>query len=158
MKNDIPIKEKEDKPVCLMFKKTVLAKGGNTSNMLTHLQDHHAELYAEAQPTSSQSHRHPTITETFDRSKKYDAKLPRALQLNRSVAYYLAKDMLALHTVDKPGFRHLVAKLDPKYNLPSRKHFCKYKIPSLFAEVKATASSRCSIEAERKTKICVRDN
>ena len=74
--NDNPIKEKEDKPVCLACKKIVLAKGGNTSNMLTHLRDHHTELYAKAQPACSQSHRQPTITETFDRSKKYDAKSP----------------------------------------------------------------------------------
>ena len=33
--------------------KTVLIKGGNTSNMLTHLHDHHPELYAEAQPICS---------------------------------------------------------------------------------------------------------
>ena len=64
--NDIPIKEKEDNPVCLTCKKTMLAKGENTSNMLTHLQAHHVELHAEAQPTSLQSHRQPTITETFD--------------------------------------------------------------------------------------------
>jgi len=82
--------------------------------------------------------------ETFDRSKKYDAKSPRALQLNRSVVYYLAKDMLALHTVDKPGFRNLVAKLDPKYNLPSRKHFSKYEIPSLFAQVKIDVIKKVS--------------
>ena len=52
---DVPIKEKEDKPVCRACNKTMLAKGGNTSNMLTHLRDHHPKLYAEAQPMCSQS-------------------------------------------------------------------------------------------------------
>ena len=69
--NNVPVKEKEDKPVCQTGKKTVLAKGGNTLNMLTHLPDHHPELYAEAQPMCSQSgYQQPTITEAFDRGKK----------------------------------------------------------------------------------------
>ena len=60
--------------------------------MLTHLRDHHPELYAEAQPMCSQSvSRQPTLTEAFDRGKKYDARSPRALELNKCVAYYLAK-------------------------------------------------------------------
>ena len=92
--NDVPIKEKEDKTVCRACNKTVLAKGGNISNMLTHLHDHHPELYAEAQPMCSQSgYQQPTITEAFDKGKKYDARSPRALELNKCVAYYLAKDM-----------------------------------------------------------------
>ena len=40
------------------------------SNMLTHLCDHHPELYAEAQPMCLQSgYQHPTITEGFDKCK-----------------------------------------------------------------------------------------
>ena len=143
--NDVPIKEKEDKPVCRACNKTVLAKGGNTSNMLTQLRDHHLELYAEAQPMCSQSgSRQPTITEAFDRGKKYDARSPQALELNKCVAYYLAKYMVSLHTVEKPGFRHLVAKLDPKYNLPSRKYFSKQEIPSLFAQVRTDVMKKVS--------------
>ena len=38
----------EDEPVCRTCKKSVRAKSGNTYNLLAHLQDHHADLYAEA--------------------------------------------------------------------------------------------------------------
>ena len=78
-----------------------------------------------------------------NRGKNYDARPPQALELNKSVTYYLAKDML-LHTVEKPGFRHLVAKLDPKYNLPSRKYFSKQEIPSLFAQVRTDIMKKVS--------------
>ena len=104
----------------------MLAKGRKTSNMLTHLHDHHPELYPEAQPMCSQSgYQQRMITEAFDRGKKDDARSPQALELNKSVMYYLAKDMLSSHTNEKPGLRHLVTKLDPKYNLLSRKYFSK---------------------------------
>ena len=55
----------------------------------------------------------PTITEAFDRGKEYNEKSPQVPELNKSVVYYLAKDMLSLHTIEKPGFRYLVVKLDP---------------------------------------------
>ena len=34
--SDKPLRDKEDSPVCRACKKSVLAKGGNTSNLLTH--------------------------------------------------------------------------------------------------------------------------
>ena len=43
--SDKPLPDKEDSPVCRACKKSVLAKGGITSNLLTHLRDHHPDLY-----------------------------------------------------------------------------------------------------------------
>ena len=104
--------EKEDKPVCRACKKAVLAKGGSTTNLLTHLQDHHPELYAEAAPSisraTSSSRRQPTLQEV---GKTYDLKSLRAQELNRAVTYFIAKDVQPLYTVEKPGFRHLVSTL-----------------------------------------------
>jgi len=40
-----------------------------------------------------------------------------ACELNKTVIYYLAKDMQPLYAVERPGFKKLVAKLDPKYAL-----------------------------------------
>lgn len=134
--NNIPLPEEEEKPVCRTCKKGVPAKGGNTSNLLTHLRDHHPDLHAEAVPHTSHSARcQPTLQEVVDKSKKYDPKSSRAQELNRAVAYYIAKDMQSLYTVEKSGFKHLIHKLDPKYSLPSRKYFTKQEIPRLYAEV-----------------------
>ena len=44
--------------------------------------------------------------------------------------------MHPLHTVDKPGFRQLVFKLNPRYQLPSRKHFTDYEVPKLYNHVR----------------------
>ena len=48
----------------------------------------------------------------------------------------MAKDMQPLNIVEKPGFTYLVSKLDPKYELPSRKYFTLQEIPRLYSEVK----------------------
>lgn len=72
--------EKEDKPMCRACKKAVLAKGGNTTNLLTH-----PELYAEAAQSisraTSSSRRQPTLQEVVTQSKAYDPKSLRAQEL-----------------------------------------------------------------------------
>ena len=37
-------------PVCRLCVKSVPAKGGNTTNLLTHLRDRHPDVYTDAQP------------------------------------------------------------------------------------------------------------
>ena len=46
--NGVVLQEMEDEPVWRTCKKSVRAKSGNTYNLLAHLRDHHADLYAEA--------------------------------------------------------------------------------------------------------------
>ena len=47
----------------------------------------------------------------------------------------LAKDMLPLSTVDKPGFWAMLSKLNPRYDLPTRSYFSRIAIPALYHEV-----------------------
>ena len=44
----LPVPGEEQKAVCRSCGKAVLAKGGNTTNLLTHLRDHHPQLHVEA--------------------------------------------------------------------------------------------------------------
>ena len=55
--------------------------------------------------------------------------------LTRAVACCIAKDMLPLNIVDKPGFCGMVGMLNPRYQLPHRDHFNHYANPALCAEV-----------------------
>ena len=43
----LPIPDEIEKLVCRHCKKVVLAKLSNTSNLFSHLEDHHPEIYAE---------------------------------------------------------------------------------------------------------------
>ena len=70
-------------PVCRSCGKSVLVKGGNTTNLLTHLRDRHPDLYAEASPkvakksataaSSANENRQPTLLQSIERSAKYGA-------------------------------------------------------------------------------------
>lgn len=68
----------------------------------------------------------------------YDPKRVQAQQLNHAVTYFLAKDMQPYNTVEKPGFKAMVAKLNPRYKIPSRKHFAEQEIPRLCNSIKET--------------------
>ncbi|XP_076841981.1 E3 SUMO-protein ligase ZBED1-like [Brachyhypopomus gauderio] len=45
---------------------------------------------------------------------------------------FIAKDMVPIHTVEKPGFVNMLKVLDQKYVLPSRKYFSEVALPQLY--------------------------
>ena len=135
-------------PVCRLCGRSIPAKGGNTTNLLTHLRECHPDVYADVQPKVAKrgaaststvptvASKQPTLQQSVERTSKYPAQSAVAQELNYAVTYFLAKDVHPLHTVDKPGFRQLVFKLNPRYQLPSRKHFTDYEVPKLYNHVR----------------------
>ena len=142
----IPIPGNEKKPLCRTCNKEVPCKDGNTSNMFTHLRDAHPMLYTEAMKsketaTSSNTLRdpkQPTLESVIDHGLYYDPKSTQAQQLNHAVTYFLSKDMQPYNTVEKPGFKAMIAKLNPRYKIPSRKYFADQEVPHLYNKVKDT--------------------
>ena len=131
--------------------KGVLAKGSNTTNLFQHLHEHHPSEYAEiaskstttAQRGESSKTMQPTILDTLSNSTKYGSDSAQAKQLNKAVTYFIAKDAMPLYTVEKPGFRYLISKLNPRYSLPSRRHFSDYmyEIPRLYGQVRDSVAA-----------------
>ena len=70
------------------------------------------------------------------KSVLYSPSSVQVKDLNCVVAYHIAKDAMPLSTVDKPGFRFMVFKLNPRYQLPSRKHFLDHEIPRMCSDVR----------------------
>ena len=97
--NGVVFKEMEDDPVCRTCKRSVHAKSGNTSNLLAHLCDHHADIYAVASKgiqSKGESSKQPSLRETLERSMLYSSHSVEATTLNRVVAYFLTKDCYIL--------------------------------------------------------------
>ena len=151
---DIVEREKHH-PICRKCGAPVPAKDGNTSNLHQHLRDHHPTLYAALPTCASTSSRsrsrgessrttQPTIVESVLQSTKYARGSPQAKEMTRAITYYLAKDAVPLYTVERAGFKHMVSKLNPRYELPSRKVFSSKEIPTLYTNV------RSSVMAELK--------
>ena len=133
------------KPICRTCGKGVLAKGSNTTNLFQHLREHHPQIYANLAPlaskvkSSSESEantKQPTLSESIARSAKYLPDSAQAKELNRAVTYYIAKDSMPISVVERPGFKHMLLKLNPRYQVPARRHFTDYEIPQLYSHVK----------------------
>ena len=56
--------------------------------------------------------------------------------MTNSVTYAIAKDMLPLSSVEKPGFQSMLSTFDNRYQLPNRKYMSNTAIPSLYLSVK----------------------
>ena len=81
------------------------------SNLQSHLKNHHPLKFAEIkQPKSiekptSHSCGQLTIDEALSKGVKYPRSSKQWEQLTDSVTHCLAKDMMPIYFVDKPGFR-----------------------------------------------------
>ena len=72
----------------------------------------------------------------WDKTKLFSSSSDEYKKLTKSVTYCLAKDILPISTVDKPGFKAMLRNFNPRYQLPNRNHFTKVSIPELVAETK----------------------
>ena len=131
-------------PKCRLCYNTVAAKDSNTTNLHSHLKHKHPEEYSLVQCASEKGRKkekapdpnQPSLTATWDKQKLLSTSSREYKELTKSVANCLAKDMLPLSTVDKPGFRAMLYKFNPRFQLPTRKHFTKVAIPSLVSQVR----------------------
>jgi len=118
----------------------VIASYGNTSNLLNHLCCKHPLVYTQvhdkkkgkkknSKVSSLKVNDQQTIEYTFSLGQKYEQKGKKWQQLTKKVTRCIAKDMLPISIVEKPGFKQMLETFDPRYQLPSRKHFSKTTIP-----------------------------
>ena len=127
----------------------VAASYGNTSNLFNHLRRKHPLVYAQVynkkkckkKVSSSKGSRQQSIKHTFSLSQKYERNGKKWQQLTNKVTRCIAKDMLPISIVEKPGFKQMLESFDPRYQLPSRKHFLKTANPALFNSTQSALAS-----------------
>ena len=132
----------EEKPVCRECGRTVATKGSNTSNMLSHLRNSHPTIYSRIKGnvggTAGTKRSLPSTSgtqqQTLAGSFAYARNSRKWEQLTGLVTFCLAKDVMPIYSVEKPGFRELLKAFDPQYELPSRKYFSNSAIPSLYTQ------------------------
>ena len=130
----------EDEAICRLCKVTVMAKGSNTSNLQSHLK--FAEIKQAKnvdKPTTSCGQ--IMIDVAMSKGEKYPRSSKQWQQLTDLVTHCLVKDMILIYSVDKPWFRRMLERFDPKYVLPTHKYFSKVTIPSLYARTRETVTS-----------------
>ena len=97
------VEKEQDRPICRTCGKRVQAKASNTTNLFQHLREHHPMIYAEVAPkklpkrgessqTSTSNTTQVTLGGLVAKSAMYSPSSPQANELNRAVAYHVAKD------------------------------------------------------------------
>ncbi|XP_056111044.1 E3 SUMO-protein ligase ZBED1-like [Rhinichthys klamathensis goyatoka] len=129
-------------PHCKVCLKAVATKGSSTTNLFQHLKQRHAaewEVCASqrneqdrSSNTDTPAKKQTTVLERFSNCIPYDKKGPRCKTITDSVAKYIARDMVPIYTVEKPGFINMLKVVDPRYVLPSRKYFAEVALPRLY--------------------------
>lgn len=134
--------------ICRLCKFPAAAKGGNTSNLFSHLEKKYPTEYAaiksgirastEASSSRPSDNRQRTIVEAVAANQKYSRSSKRWQQLTNSVTHCLAKDMMPIYSIEKPGFKKMLQTFDSRYELPSRKYFTNTALPQLYSKVRET--------------------
>lgn len=140
--------------VCKVCWLPVPTTDSNTTNLFYHLRKNHEKEYRESQRAktakaassggvSAQNKlQTQTLQQAFTRGTPYSHSSRRWKEITSAVAKHICKDMVPIYTVEKRGFCELVQTLDPRYEMPSRKHITKVVLPDLYD------ACRAKVEAE----------
>lgn len=74
----------------------------------------------------------PTLQVVIERGKLFDDNDSRALFLTKAIAEMMCTDMQPFSVVQHEGFMRLLHILQPRYRVPSRKHFSTTVIPNMY--------------------------
>ncbi|XP_072043493.1 E3 SUMO-protein ligase ZBED1-like [Amphiura filiformis] len=127
---------------CQLCGNSIKNKGSNTSNLLGHLRNRHAPqhslisskkkpAYSAPDSSSSSSSSRPagsqqaTLAAAIERSRKLTPGEKRYEEITDAVSFYLAKDGQAFNSVQRPGFKHLMRVMDPRYQVPVKSTFSR---------------------------------
>lgn len=135
--------------MCKLCQKTVSAPDANTTNLFYHLKKVHEKEYRRieemrrkescetARASGEKKYSQPKIKESFIKSTPYEKTSQRHKEITCAILHYICKGMTPVYAVEKGSFRDLVKVLDPRYVMPSRKHFSKVELPRLYNECRA---------------------
>lgn len=139
--------------LCKSVRKT--GASGSTKTLSNHLENSHVKEFHKftklstikkklLQQTKSkvdpltESKSQPTLLDLKGSFGSLPAKSPRAKDITKAIAIFLCKGLHAYDTVTEEGFKYLIWKLEPKYNIPHRTTFSRSIIPKLYEEVRSS--------------------
>ena len=141
IKQDAPSEIMKDKAVCKLCK-AEYKYSGNTTNLSQHLSKVHPDELKQNSPATLQ----PTLQQTFNRNEDTSKSLPlpskRSEEITRSIAEYIIHDMCPISTVEGVGFRRLINSMEPRYTIPSRKHFTETVFLKMYDVAKSNLQSK----------------
>ncbi|XP_041371558.1 zinc finger BED domain-containing protein 4-like [Gigantopelta aegis] len=110
------------KATCKLCRCHISAMGKTTSNLITHLKRNHA---GQLKQVSSSTQHKQTMPTSFIQplgTVKYTATDPKQARITAALVEFVAETLQPLSVVEAPTFIRLFDAVDPRYQLPSRKH------------------------------------
>ena len=147
------------KGICLTCEGKV-SRGGcvstkfNTSNLRKHLMVHKDQFQSlleekrrKEKPKKAEgvALKQETLKFMVEKHTAYSANNRRAKAITYRVAEMICTDLQPFSIVSDVGFERLLAELEPRYVLPSRRLFSEVLIPEIFTKVKQGISELLSL-------------
>lgn len=109
----------------------------NTTNLIKHLRKHHPKEHDEflALSRGKAPSRQESLQQAFERQGKLSPDNVKAKEITEKVLHFIVLDDQPLSVVENEGFRNLMAYLQPRYSLPSRKYLSETALPELYSIV-----------------------
>nr|XP_015922601.2 E3 SUMO-protein ligase ZBED1-like [Parasteatoda tepidariorum] len=149
--------------VCKTCKYPVSAKGGSTTNLMTHLKIYHPLTFSDVTSSNKQlQNASPSFVDNISQSSTSssknefidvdDAPVPPAKKqrtlhefqplggnclkkYNDAVSKFIVETLQPFSVVESQSFKNMVHILNPRYKVPCRKYFSTTAIPRLFENV-----------------------
>ena len=134
----------DDGIFCNICHRSVSAKSGNTSNLMSHLKNNHKSVHAQlktAKTSSSTAAKQPSskqhsIETSFGLVQPYQCQSKKWKELTDAITHFIVKDGLPVYTVQKDGFRSMIKRFDGRYELPNQSYFSRTATPALYTVTK----------------------
>ena len=130
--------------VCKICAETFTYTTGSTSSMKAHLLRKHGitgetqsakhsskdcQVESGERGKSNSSSGQLKLSEMFKGQNKLKFSSPRHADITRSIGMFIAKDLRPYSVVENEGFKGMLTALEPRYDVPSRRHFAEKVIP-----------------------------
>lgn len=90
----------------------------------------------QAQSSSASNQYQPTVTEFVERKKCIDLNSHRGQEITKRIVMMVCKDLQPFSVVEDSGFLDLIAFLEPRFVMPSRKYITQNVMPKIYDAVK----------------------
>ncbi|RXN03340.1 zinc finger BED domain-containing 4-like protein [Labeo rohita] len=107
------------------------AKTFSTSGLIYHLKSKHPDRCAEYERNTAQKRKTPPSTPTpsvvdvFEKARKFPSDSVKAKGITPKIMELIALDDQPFSVVEDVGFCRLIEHIEPRYAMPSRRHFLR---------------------------------
>ncbi|XP_073671353.1 zinc finger BED domain-containing protein 4-like [Paramisgurnus dabryanus] len=146
------VSEKEAKTAVCRHCSAELSRGGasaktySTSSLIYHLKSKHPEHHAEyekdtAAATATAAAKRkvapgptptPSVADFLEKAKKFANDSAKAKGITKRIMEFIALDDQPFSVVEDVGFRRLIDYIEPRYTIPSRRHFSDVCLPEMY--------------------------